>query len=215
MENNTEIISENKPSNDLAFQDYLSIGYVFLLILGVFHETIYYKFLSVNILEYSSILDVLISPIAVMLGNLLLGTAVLVVIIFGYIYLKLIPRYHKWLGTKKKYQEGKNKMKLERANEMFKNKNASLLVITLFVFALFTGLGIGRGVKTKERIDKGDVNLSHTITFEDGQKQKVKLLGKNSLYIFYVTTGVEEVSIAPIEGNIKLIQKLPKEPLTN
>jgi len=51
-------------NNNIAIQDYLSIGYVFMLILGIFHETIYYKFLGVNILEYSSVLDVLISPIS-------------------------------------------------------------------------------------------------------------------------------------------------------
>ena len=43
-----------KDESKYGIQDYLSIGYVFLLVLGVLHETIYYKFLGVNILEYSS-----------------------------------------------------------------------------------------------------------------------------------------------------------------
>lgn len=208
MESNSEISSEKKPSQVHPIQDYLSIGYVFLLILGVCHETIYYKFLGVNILEYSSILDVLISPIAVLLGNLILGLVVVVVAIMGYFYLKLIPKYYNWLGTKKKYQEGKNKLKLEKAQKALKNKNASLVMIGFFVFCLFIGLGIGRGKKTKRTIDEKDIKLSHVIKFEDGEEKRIKMLGKNSLYVFYVTNGKEEVSIVPIDGNIKLIQKL-------
>jgi hypothetical protein len=181
---------------------------VFLLILGVCHETIYYKFLGVNILDYSSILDVLISPVAVMFGNLFLGLAVVVVIILGYGYMKLLPRYYKWLGTKKKYQEGKHKLKLEKANEMLKGKNGPLIMSAFYVFCLFIGLGIGRGHKTMQKIDENDVKLSHIVTFEDGEQQKIKMLGKNSLYVFYIAGGNEEVSIAPIDGNIKLIQKL-------
>lgn len=208
METNIQPIIETKPPSNLALQDYLSIGYVFLLILGVCHETIYYKFLGVDILDYSSILDVLISPVAVLLGNLILGLVVVVVAILGYFYLQLIPKYYNWLGTKKKYQEGKNKLKLEKAQNALKNKNASLIMICFFVFCVFIGLSIGRGQKTKHKIDENDIKLSHIIIFEDGEQQKIKMLGKNSLYVFYVTGGKEEVSIAPIDGNIKLIQKL-------
>ena len=39
------------------------------------------------------------------------------------------------------------------------------------------------------------------------------MLGKNSLYVFYVTQGNGEVSISPIDGNIKVIKKLKKEDL--
>ncbi len=64
----TEIITSENTNKVLVLQDYLSIGYLFILVLGVVQETIYYKFLGVNILDYSSILDVLIRPIAVILG---------------------------------------------------------------------------------------------------------------------------------------------------
>lgn len=96
METDTNVTSENQTQSSLTIQDYLSIGYVFLLVLGVFHETIYYKYLDVNILEYSSILDVLISPIALTFGNLFLLLMVLFVNLVGYGYFKLIPKYYKW-----------------------------------------------------------------------------------------------------------------------
>ena len=211
METETNVTSENQTQSFLAIQDYLSIGYVFLLVLGVFHETIYYKYLDVNILEYSSILDVLISPIALIFGNLFLLLTVLFVILVGYGYFKLIPKYYKWLGTKKKYQEGKYKLKLEKFKAMQKNKNGPLLIISIYVFVLFIGLGVGRGYKTKDKIDNGEYKMSHRIMFDDGEQKKIKMLGKNSLYVFYVTEGDQEISIAPIDGNIQLIQKLKKK----
>lgn len=192
----------------LALQDYLSIGYIFLLVLGVVHETIYYKFLGVNILEYSSILDVLISPIAVMSGNLALAVAVIAALFFSHFYLWLTPRYFNYLSKKKKYQQGAHKLKLDKYQQMIKNQNGKLLIMAVFVISLFIGLGVGRGHKTKERIESNEIKMTHQIHFERGGKQKINMLGKNSLYIFYVGAGMEEVSIAPIQGNIRLIQKI-------
>lgn len=200
-----KIIKENK---NIAVQDYLSIGYVFLLILGVFHETIYYKFLGINILEYSSVLDVLISPISVMTGNLYLGLAVLVCMGVGIAYAKLLPIYYKWLGKKKKYQIGKKKDKLEKATQKIKSKNFAVVLIAIYVFSMFISLGVGRGGKTLERINEDTIKHTHELVFEDGEQQKIKLLGKNSLYVFYITEGKGAVSISPIDGNIKVIKKL-------
>ena len=208
---NTEVGIVSQKIKNLALQDYLSIGYMFLLVLGVLHETIYYKFLGVNILEYSSVLDVLISPIAVMGGNLTLAIAVIITILFANFYFWLTPKYFNYLSKKKKYEEGLNKLKLEKYQEMFKNQNRKFLLMAFFVISLFIGLGVGRGQKTKERIETNNIKMTHQIHFERGGKQKINMFGKNSLYIFYVGAGMEEVSIAPIQGNIRLIQKLRKK----
>lgn len=207
----TELITADKTNKLLSLQDYLSLGYLFLLVLGVVHETIYYQFLDINILDYSSILDVLISPIAVILGNPILGLAVVMAVIIGYGYLKLIPIFYNWLATKKKYQEGKNKLKLEKGRAMLKHKNGPLILISFYVFAMFIGLGIGRGNKTIDKIQNDTIKLTHTILFKDGEELEIRMLGKNSLYVFYITKGQEEVSIAPIDGNIKLIKNLKKD----
>ncbi len=211
MKNNTDVLVDNKLNKGLALQDFLSIGYVFLLVVGVCHESLYYKFLGVNILEYSSILDVLISPIALILGNLVLGLAVLIAMLLAYGYVKLLPKYYNWLGTKKKYQEAKNKLRLEKIRANLNNKYGSLIIIAFYVFALFIGLGIGTGKKTKAKIDIGDFELTHLIIFANGEQHKVKMLGKNSSYVFYVTKEMKETSIAPIESNIHLIQNLKKD----
>lgn len=207
----TEKIPVDNSNKVLALQDYLSIGYLFLLVVGVVHESIYYNFLGVNILEYSSILDVLISPIAVIFGNPLLGVAVVLAVGFAYGYLKLIPRYYKWIRTKKKYQEGKYKLRLDKSEAQIRSKHGALGFIAFYVFSVFVGLGIGRGTKTNQKIQSDDIKRTHLVFYRDGTQEEIKMLGKNSLYLFYVTKGQEEVSIAPIDGNIKLIKNLKKD----
>ncbi len=195
----------------LGIQDSLSLGYVILLILGVIHETIYYKFLGVNILEYSSVLDVLISPVSVISGNLILGFAVIFCPLFALMYAKLLPKYYKWLAKKPKYQTGKNKDKLDKMSSQIDSKSFLIIMTIVFVFSMFIGLGIGRGSKIKDKITKSDITFSHVLIFEDGDTKEIKMLGKNSLYVFYVTKGNEEISISPIDGNIKTIKKLKKQ----
>ena len=43
----------------------LPLGYLYLIILGILKESILYNQLDINILKYSSIMDIMISPIAV------------------------------------------------------------------------------------------------------------------------------------------------------
>jgi len=212
MENETKDLVVKKESN-LNLQDYLSIGYIFLLVLGVFNQTIYYNFLGINILEYSSILDVLISPIAVLTGDfkLLIGIAICVFLAIG--YARLLPKYYEWLSKRKKYQSGKKKEKLDKIRVSFKENAKSLIyfMIGLFIIGSFIGFGVGRGQRTNERIANDDYELTHQITFEDGETKDIKMLGKNSLYVFYIIKGDKEVSIVPIDSNVKRIKRLHKK----
>ncbi len=211
MEDLNEEITKNESKYNI--QDYLSLGYVFLLILGILHETIYYKFLGINILEYSSILDVLISPISVITSDLKLLIGFVICVILAIIYAKQLPKYYKWLSKKKKYQSGKKKEKLEKTLHAFESGSKQLVfvMIVLYVVGSFVGFGIGRGGKVKEKIETGDIKTTHKLTFESGETQDIKMLGKNSLYVFFVTKGDKEATIAPIDGNIKLIQNLKVE----
>jgi len=210
MEEITDSIT--KKDSELGIQDYLSIGYVFLLILGVLHQTIYYSFLGVNIFEYSSILDVLISPVSVIAGDLKLLVGIIICIVLAVGYAKLLPRYYTWLSKKKKYQTGKKKKKLDKALKMFKTGSKQLLVfmIALYIIGAFIGFGVGRGGKMKKRIENGDIKMTHQLIFNDGESHEVNLLGKNSLNAIYVIEGQKDVLVSPIEGNIKTIRKISK-----
>lgn len=199
-----------KQESQLGIQDYLSIGYVFLLILGVLHQTIYYKFLGVNIFEYSTILDVLISPVSVITGDLKLLIGLSLCVVLAIIYAKLLPKYYNWLSKKEKYQSGKKKAKLDKALNTFKSGSKQLVfvMIALYIIGAFIGFGVGRGGKTKKLIESGDFKITHQITFNDGESHNIRMLGKNSVNIIYVKEEQTEVLISPIEGNIKTIKKI-------
>ena len=199
--------TESKKSN-LGLQDYLSLGYIFLLILGVVHQTIYYKFIGINILEYSSILDVLISPVSIITGDLILIIALIFAVLFALLYKVFLPKYYKKMAKKEKYQSGKNKDKLEKALKGVQSNSFTIFIISLMIFSVFVGLGVGRGLKIKERINEDTIKHTHELIFEDNKSEKIKMLGKNSLYVFYVTKGKGEVTVSPIDGNIKAIKKL-------
>lgn len=202
---------EKPKESKYNLQDYLSLGYVYLLVLGVFNQTIYYKFLNINILDYSSILDVLISPISIITGDLKIAIALVFAVLFGLLYKIILPRYYKWLVKKEKYKSGKNKEKIEKSLAGVKSNNFTIFIVGLMVFSVFIGLGSGRGSKMKKKINNGEIELTHEIVFQDNTSKKVNIIGKNSLNVFYVLKGNKEITIIPIEGNIKSIEKLKKE----
>jgi len=210
VEINKSTKEEVEVRSKLGLQDYLSLGYIYLLVLGVFHETIYYKYLDINILEYSSVLDVLISPISVITGNLWLCVALIFAVGFAYLYKVFLPKYYRYLGKKKKYQSGKNKIKIDKTLKGLESSAFTIFIISLMIFSVFTGMGIGSGIKLKQRINKDEIKYTHELIFEDNKTEKIKMLGKNSLYVFYITKGKGEVYISPIDGNIKIIKKLKK-----
>ena len=206
-ENNQQIQKES----NYNLQDYLSLGYVFLLILGVLNQTIYYGFLGINYIEYSSVLDVLLSPIAVITSDRIIFITFLVLIPLMIGYFRLMHFFYKKLARKEKYQSGKNKEKMDKILSSFEKKYSVIPFILFVIISMFIGLGVGSGIKIKKRINSFDYNYNNQLTFEDGETKKIKMLGKNSLYVFYVTKDTKEVSVSPIEGNIKTIQNLKEE----
>lgn len=202
---------KNKKEAKYNLQDYMSIGYVFLLILGVINQAIYYGFLGVNIFEYTSVLDVLLSPVAVISGHWIMPVAFLVLIPLMIGYFKLMHWYYKKISKKEKYQSGKKKEKIDKILNSFNKEYAFIPFILMMIICMFLGFGVGGGFKTKEKIQSLDYKYSHQLIFEDGEAKNVKIVGKNSLYVFYITKEENGVLISPIDGNIKTIKKLPKK----
>jgi len=194
-----------------SMQDYMSIGYVVLLILGVISQTIYYGFLGINIFNYTSVLDVLLSPISILMDNWIIAVVFIIVLILSVPYFKLMKKYYSKLAKKEKYQTGKNKVKIDKMLTYFNKKHAIIPFLLYMIVSMYVGFGLGGGGKIKNRINNFDYDYSHQIVFEDGEKKEVKIIGKNSLYIFYVTKKETNINIVPIDSNIKLIKKLKKK----
>jgi len=196
MENEPE-----KQETNRSIQDYLSLGYLYLLALGMFKDVIYYGFMDVNILSYSSVLDVLLSPF-VELGKNPITLVAILIIAFS---------FYKWVQYKVKKEKEKEETQEEKGIKI-KSSVDTFLVLTAFgIFSFFIGNGLGGGHKYGEKLDAGSFDMTHQLIFTDKEKLPVKLLGNNSQYVFYVIEKGTQVSIAPISGNIKKIEKLPKQ----
>lgn len=204
---------EKQNSNGFAFnrgiQDYLSLGYLYLLVLGVVTDSIYYSFLNINILSYSTITDVLLSPIVYLTKSLSFPIFIFLIPAFCYGMILFIQRRHQKNRDKDWYR---NKHNIEELDEKFSRSALmkGLLAITaMTIFSAYLGYGVGGGLKRQDQIIKtGDFTTNHTLTFSDGEVKEVKLIGHNSQYMFYAEKDSMFVTVSPIQGNIKKIEKI-------
>lgn len=183
---------------DLQFQEYISLGYLYLVILGILGDVIYYKFFDITILSYTSITDVLLSPVNILFSRLKTLIAFVVVLTLAYIVFKyIVPRY----------QSEETKAKHAKAYEEH-GAAPQYFILALFVFSMFMGFGIGRGQKISGQIADGDFTATHELTFSDDQVERIKVIGQNSMFIFYARENDRDVMIAPLQENIRRIRLL-------
>ena len=199
--------------DNFTISEYLSLGYLYLLVLGILRDTIYYSFLDINILNYATILDVLLSPIVLLTSHVATPIIIIVVIACLYVWvIVLAPRLHKRYREKKWYR--KINKDIEKSDQrVARQSSVHFLVRSMagVILCFYLGMGIGGGMATSERIKTNKLKSDHIITFQDKQTLKVKIIGQNSAYLFYVATGEKQITIAPIIQNIKTIQKLDEE----
>lgn len=197
---------------NLSLQEYLSLGYVFLVVLGVVVESIYYGFLGVSYLQYTSILDVLISPVSILTDNwelLLIFVCFLGLILY---LIKKSPIIHEKNRHKAWYKKINNVEKLDKKySEQKNNPSGVLLFVFYMIFVTLVGLRIGMASKQKILLNNGGFESDYTLIFKNDKEINVRKIGQNSLYIFYVEEGEKVVTATPILDNIKKIKRLPAE----
>lgn len=183
----------------------LPFGYLFLVVLGIIKESIYYYQVGINILKYSNIMDVLISPIADLTSTpiILLGFVILILLL-SLASILISKNFNKdWI--KKKIG---SKKPLEEITEEEVSAYFSKYFISMFAFCLlcfFLGLGLGSGEKVASKISNNELKYGYEITFGDGQTKEIYLIGSNSAYYFYVEKGNKNVKITPV-GAIKSVE---------
>ena len=102
-------------NKSFTIQEYLSLGYLYLLILGVISDAIYYQFLHINILHYTTVLDVLLSPIARITSHLLIPLIIVLGTFFTYfLVFKWSPAMHRKYRQSRWYRRIYNVDKLDR-----------------------------------------------------------------------------------------------------
>ncbi len=195
----------------LTLQEYLSLGYIYLIVLGIISDVIYFRFLGVDILNYSAISDILLSPVNILTQSWLLSVFFIGVIIFSYFYITVfLPKFHQKYRLKKWYNLTGNIEKADKRIDSIK-ENKGIPFVLFFIFCMFIGMGIGRGTKINKRIQTQDIKTNYTITFANDVTKEVYVVGQNSSYLFYVLEGEKEISVTSINPNIKVIKKIDKE----
>lgn len=170
-----------------------------MIVLGILHECLYYGQIGIEILRYSSITDILISPILEITGSITSICVFFAVLIFFF----NLPKWLVKIKDKEAWQKMfkiKNDLTSEELQKMLQQFSFVLLLYVLFGF--FIGTGIGQGLRISEKIEDKDLIFNDKLTFADGQTDTVCFLGKNSTYLFYMENDTSEVKITPIAGGL-------------
>jgi len=196
--------TEPKTFSNLSLRDALPLGYLYLIILGIFSDTIYYAILGINIMRFSTVLDVLLSPVSQITENYKSALFVVLIPAFSYFYSLLMQRFVK------KAQAKKQTKKQLAVNLRLSPFQVWLMFTAFTIFSAYLGMGIGKGIATSRKMHSGKLDARHEITFNDNKTRKIRIVGNNSTYLFYVEDQEKTVTITPIEGNIKKIKKMEK-----
>jgi len=183
-------------------QTLLPIGYLYLIILGLIKESMLFNSLGINILKYSSITDILISPIADITSKLGIFIAIVTFILILFLLMLLIIKnsHKKWV---QKVVAMKNQEVQLSKSEITKKIYKFFLVLVAFeLFSIFIGLGLGQGNRLAAAIKNNQLQYNYQINFSDDKKDDIYLIDVNSSYYFYVSKGDKHIKIAPI-GSVK------------
>lgn len=190
-------------------QAFLPLGYIYLIILGLLKETILFYPLGINILKYSSLTDILISPVSDMISNPILILVVLSVVLLFFLIQLLIIKYSHTNVVQKILKSYKLNPDLDK-RDLRKAMIPSFVILAGFeLLALFVGLGIGQGEKIKKRLDTQTLKENYILTASSGETNPVYLIDINSIYYFYIKKGEKKIKIAPVGsiGHLEVINK--------
>lgn len=135
-------------------QNLLPLGYLFLVILGIVKESIFYYQIGINIIKYSSIMDILISPIAAITSHPVFFIVIIVLFIFFFKLPQILLKnedkewLHKLFGSKIIKTEAPENERMAYYN------NTSLEFFSFFLISIFLGYGLADGKSISEKIKK-------------------------------------------------------------
>ncbi len=195
-------------NNNINIQNYLSVGYVVLILLGIIKDAVYFGFLGINIMSYATLSDVLISPIAFMIGSLKRLIATVILVALGALFLKYGKGINAW--AEKRFRREPRKKTKSKSQIDFDNKWGVVVLSAYFFASFFLGAGIGSGSKTMKRIENQELKMDDIITFDDGAVDTTGIVGKTTDYLFYVRKDSKNISISPVRA-IKEIVSLEEE----
>ena len=129
--------SENKATNRRSIQDYLSLGYVYLVVVGIILDAIFYGILGINIIHYSSVLDVLLSPVAFFTDSIIVIAMIGGVALLFFGMGRWNKKYHEKNKNKEWYQKKYDVAELDKRYSEADNVYAMFNIFGIFFLAMF------------------------------------------------------------------------------
>lgn len=189
----------NKSFKDLGIQDYITLGYLYLVLLGVVNIVIYYSSFNINIFDYISISDILLAPINMLFLNYKLTAIIIVVIGIVSYLLKFV-----FWGINQLIGELANRFNKPSKGIVYQPMIAFILLFSYIFLVLSTNMAKGMSAKVADK----SYNLNTRLTFADNTQKDVFVIATTSVYLFYVEKGEGVVSIMPISGNVKSMKDI-------
>lgn len=201
----TEEVIETKSNLFQDAQGILSLGYLYLVVMGILNETMKYGQLGIDIVKYSSILDILMSPISRLSTNAAGIGFFLLLVSSVFIFPSYLTkrRGRSWVKNTFKLEDSWSIGKVEKTIFSF-----FIAYVMFGIFGFFIGTGIGSGIKIKSKIKNDKVAYKDRLEFLSGEQLDVWLIGKNSSFLFYLTKENDSVVVSPISGTIKSITEV-------
>lgn len=187
-------------------QSLLPLGYLFLILLGIAKDSIFYYLLGINIIRYSSIMDILISPIAAVTSHPVFFITIAALFIFFYNLPQILIKnqdkkwIHKMFGM-----ENENISTLSENEKKEYYANNSISFLSFFLLCLFLGYGVADGISVSNQIKNNTLKYNYTLNYNDEKSENIYLIGSNTAYYFYTTKGNSTIKIAPV-GSIKNLE---------
>lgn len=185
----------------------LPFGYLFLILMGILKDSIFYYQFGINILRYSTIMDILISPIAEFTSNpVILGAIILLFLL--HFYLPSFLAKNKDLPFVKKSFELKSTDGLSPQEAKSYYNGIAIKSLVIFLLSFFLGYGLAGGYFTKKKLKENRLDYSYQLDFNEGESKNVFIIGNNSLYYFYLIKGDKKIKITPLSSikNIALVE---------
>lgn len=196
----------------LGLQDYFYIGYLYLIILGIVSDAIFYGIFGVSYLNYTTILDALISPISLLTNNWFISLFLSLMFWLMHMYFtKWMFKLYAYLRVKKWYQKIYNIEKWDKKYEKMAEKKNKISGLMFIFFLLFVSMRTGMGIGMKDKYTNKEIIPNYTLVFKDNTRLDVRKIGQNSAYFFYFIPGEKVITATPITDNLKQIKVLKKE----
>lgn len=188
----------------------LPLGYIFLVVLGIAKDSVFYYLIGINFLQYSNISDVLMSPIA-------LFTATPFILVIFLVYMVLAYLGYNYLAKKPNHILAKSFLKLDKLPEGYTQEDVKIQAGNRFVWffiygaiLFFLGIGTGSGIAISDRIKNYDIYYKTSLNFSTGENKQVFLIGSNSGYYFFIEKENPNIQISPTIA-VKTIELLKEE----